>query len=384
MRLEFNLMNRNSPDLTSPQEQLLSVATSGSKLGYRPELDGLRGISIMLVFIYHLYPPIMRGGFLGVDVFFVLSGFLITSLLVQEWEREGSISLKDFYIRRILRLMPAVFTLIVVVGGFSLFFLDKKRAIETYRGIWLTLSYISNWLYAFGYFSVNNPLGITWSLAIEEQFYLTWPLLLSLALRFKLGRRWILTYCLLSLATISLHRKILADYLAPDMLSLYYASDTRADTLLIGCFLGLLISWNILPRNRTVEISVKSLSAASVIFLGYLVGTISWTNLMLYRLGGYTLVALSIALILTVVIIWPPKFALLVLRFGPLVWIGRISYGLYLWHWPVRWFIYQKEAMPASTEQLVAVVVLSLSLTTLSYYLVEKPFLRLKKRFGSV
>lgn len=354
------------------------------KFGYRPELDGLRGISILLVYVHHLYWRLMPGGFLGVDIFFVLSGFLITSLLVEEWSRKGSIRLRDFYVRRALRLMPALFFLILIVGIFAIFFLNDKRAIETYRGIWLTMSYISNWFYAFGYFSANNPLGVTWSLAIEEQFYLTWPLLLSLALRFKLGRRWILTYCVLFLVIISLHRKVLADYLAPDTLRLYYASDTRADTLLIGCFLGLLISWDLFPRNRTFEISVKSLSAASVVFLAYLAGNTSWTNLMLYQRGGYTLVALSIGLILAVVIIWPPKLALLVLKFGPLVWIGRISYGLYLWHWPVRWFVYQKKALPASTEQLVAVAVLSFLLTTLSYYFVEKPFLRWKKRFGSI
>ena len=138
-------MNRISPNLTVPKGQLLPVATSGLKLGYRPELDGLRGISILLVYVHHLYHPIMPGGFFGVDVFFVLSGFLITCLLVQEWEREGSISLKNFYIRRALRLMPAVFTLILVIGGFALIFLDKRRAIETYQGIWLTLSYASNW-----------------------------------------------------------------------------------------------------------------------------------------------------------------------------------------------------------------------------------------------
>jgi len=376
-------MNRISPDLTSPKEQLLSVATSGSKLGYRPELDGLRGISILLIYIHHLYPPLVRGGFLGVDIFFVLSGFLITSLLVEEWNRKGLISLKDFYIRRALRLMPAVFLLIFITATLALIVLDKRIATETYQGIWLTLSYLSNWFYAFGYFSPNNPLGITWSLAIEEQFYLTWPLLLSLALRFKLGRRWILYILALFIALISLHRKILAEHYGPSILRLYYASDTRADTLLMGCLLGLLVSWNLLPHNKKLEISVKSLAAVGVIFLGYLVGTKSWVCLMLYQRGGYTLVALSIAAILTVVIICPPKFALLVLKFPPLVWIGRISYGLYLWHWPIRWFIYPKEALPAS-EQLVAVVVLSLLLTGLSYHFVEKPFLRLKKRFGSI
>jgi len=374
-------MSRISPDSTILKEQRPSVATPAFKLGYHPELDGLRGISILLVYVHHLYHPLMPGGFFGVDAFFVLSGFLITSLLVQEWERGGSISLKNFYIRRALRLMPAVFTLILVIGGFALIFLDKRRAIETYQGIWLTLSYASNWLYAFGYFSANNPLGITWSLAIEEQFYLTWPLLLSLALRFKLGRRWILYILALFIALISLYRKILVEQ-GTNILRLYYASDTRADTLLIGCLVGLLVSWNLLPHNRRLEISMKSLAAVGVIFLGYLVATASWEDLMLYQYRGYTLVALSMGLILVVLVVWPPKVALLVLRFTPLVWIGRISYGLYLWHWPVRWFVYQKAALP-SAAQLVVGVALSLSLTTLSYYFVEKPFLRWKKRFGS-
>jgi peptidoglycan/LPS O-acetylase OafA/YrhL len=356
-----------------------SVVTATLKLGYRPELDGLRGISILLVYLHHIYYPLMPRGFFGVDIFFVLSGFLITSLLLQEWSREGSISLKDFYIRRVLRLMPALFLLILIIGGFALIF--NKRATETYQGIWLSLSYASNWLYAFGYFSPHNPLGITWSLAIEEQFYLIWPLLLTLVLRFKLGRRWILYILILLIAFISLHRKILEEQGA-SIFRLYYASDTHADMLLIGCLVGLLISWNLLPHDRRFKILMKSLAAVAVIFLGYLVGTTSWTYFTLCRCGGYTLVAISIALILTVVITSPPKFALLVLKFAPLVWIGRISYGLYLWHWPVRWFIYPKNGLPTSAGQLLTVVVLSLSLTTLSYYFVEKPFLRWKRRFG--
>ncbi len=352
-----------------------------SKLGYRPELDGLRGISILLVYLHHLYHPIMPGGFFGVDIFFVLSGFLITSLLVEEWNREGSISLKDFYIRRGLRLMPALVLLIIIMGGFAIIFLDKGKALNTYQGIWLTLSYASNWLYAFGHFSASNPLGITWSLAIEEQFYLTWPLLLGLALKFKLGRRWILYLLALTIAIIPLNRKILVEQGA-NVFRVYYATDTRADALLTGCFVGLLVSWNLLAHRKRFEISIKSLAAIAVIFLGYMVSTASWTDLMLYLYGGYTLVSLSIALPLIVLIVWPPKAALLVLKFPPLVWIGRISYGLYLWHWPVREFIYQKKIVPASAAQLMTVVILSLSFTALSYYFVEKPFLRRKKRFS--
>jgi peptidoglycan/LPS O-acetylase OafA/YrhL len=381
-RQEFDLMNRISLDSTSPKEQLLSVAAPESKLGYRPELDGLRGISILLIYIHHLYFPLVPGGFLGVDIFFALSGFLITSLLVEEWNRRGSIRLKDFYIRRALRLMPAVFLLILITGALALI-VDKRTATEIRQGIWLTLSYVSNWFYAFGYFSVRNPLGITWSLAIEEQFYLTWPLLLSLALRFKLQRRWIFYILTFIIAIMPLHRRMLLAQGA-NVLRLYFGSDTRADGLPIGCLVGLLVSWNLLPPKKGFEICMKFLAAVGIIFLGYLVSYPSWMDLLLYRYGGFTLVSLSVALSLIVVILYPPKFALWVLKFRPLVWIGRISYGLYLWHWPVRWFIYLKKALPASTGQLVAAVVLSLLLPTLSYHFVEKPFLRWKKRFGSI
>jgi peptidoglycan/LPS O-acetylase OafA/YrhL len=123
-------MDRIPIDSTIVKEQNQSRPTLALRLGYRPELDGVRGISILLVYFHHLYHPMMPGGFLGVDIFFVLSGFLITSLLMEEWSRDGSISLKDFYIRRVLRLMPALFLLILIIGGFALIFLDKKKTIE--------------------------------------------------------------------------------------------------------------------------------------------------------------------------------------------------------------------------------------------------------------
>lgn len=375
-------MDKVLNDTTIPLEEYHSTRTPSINLQYRPELDGLRGISILLVYVHHLYHPLLPGGFFGVDIFFVLSGFLITSLLLQERNRKGSISLKNFYIRRALRLMPALLLVVLTTGGYALVVLSGKKAIQAYQGIWLTLSYVSNWFYALGRFSAGNPLGITWSLAIEEQFYLTWPVMLYLGLRLKLRRRWILGTLVVIISAVTFHRKILAEHGA-SILRLYYGSDTRADALLIGCLAGLMVSWDLLPHdNKRFQIYIKYLAAIAVIFFAYMVGTASWMDMMLYVQGGYTLIALSAALILIMLIVYPPKGALLILRFTPLVWIGRVSYGLYLWHWPVREFFYPKNKIPDSFVQLLTVMVLSLLLTTLSYYLVEKPFLRFKKRFS--
>jgi peptidoglycan/LPS O-acetylase OafA/YrhL len=186
--------------------------------------------------------------------------------------------------------MSAVFTPPLGPNWFALIFLDKKRIVETYQGIWLTLSYASNWLYAFGYFSADNPLGITWSLAIEEQFYLTWPLLLSLALRFKLGRRWILYILALLISLIFLYRRILVDQ-GTNILRLYYSSDTHADGLLIGCLAGLLISWNLLPNSRRLEVSMKFFVAVGVLFMDIWLG-LHLGDFDVISAWGYTLAAL--------------------------------------------------------------------------------------------
>lgn len=350
------------------------------KLGYRPELDGLRGISILLVFIHHLYYPLMPGGFLGVDMFFVLSGFLITSLLIEEWERHGSINLKNFYIRRAFRLMPAVFLIILSLALYAIFFLDAATADKTYQGIWLTLSYTSNWIYSFDFASADNPLGVTWSLSIEEQFYLLFPLLLTLAFRHGLRRSSVIQMLALSIAVITLNRLFLAETGA-SIPRLYYASDTRADALLIGCLAACVVSWGILSHKR-FGIFFNAFAVFGFGFLCFMAAKASWLDMFLYQ-GGYILVDLSVVSLLIVLVVYKPRIPAIILSFSPLVWIGRISYGLYLWHWSVRYFVYQGKALPSSNLQLIAAIGLSFLLTICSFYCFEKPFLQLKNRYGN-
>lgn len=325
-------------------------------LGYRAELDGFRGISVILVFIHHLYHPLLPGGFLGVDMFFVLSGFLITSLLLEEWHQYDVISLKKFYVRRLLRLMPAIFFLILALMVYALFFLDEPSAAKTFQGIWLTLSYSSNWFYAFNIASADNPLGVTWSLAVEEQFYLIFPVLLCLALKYKFGYRQIIFVLVCFIAGIALHRKILVDNNAMTQ-RLYYSSDTRADALLIGCLVAFLFSQGSSLLKR-FEGYFKIGAVISFAFLFFMVATATSSETILYS-GGYTIVALSVSSILIGLVAYQPKLLIKILSFSPLVWVGRISYGLYLWHWTVRYFIYGDQLLPTYNLQLAIVVFLS-------------------------
>jgi peptidoglycan/LPS O-acetylase OafA/YrhL len=353
--------------------------TSAFKLSYRPELDGLRGIAILLVLGLHFIPDLVPGGFLGVDVFFVLSGFLITSLLLQEWSHRHSISLKDFYIRRVLRLGPGLAAYLLSLGAYAFVFLKKEDALDIYLGIALTLSYVSNWVIAL---KPDFPLGIlaiTWSLAVEEQFYLVWPLILSLLLTLKLNRNWIFIALVLGIVSVAVNRALLWEAGA-SVRRLYYATDTHADGLLMGCLVGCLVSWDLLPKSRWPEVFMKWAALASAFFIVFLVLTTKHANPLLYA-GGFSVAALAMAATLLALLMGPVTQATMILRFRPLVWVGRISYGLYLWHWPVRGLVFGKSAHP-SVKQVIAAVVLSLAITSLSFYLIELPFLRWKKRFS--
>jgi peptidoglycan/LPS O-acetylase OafA/YrhL len=355
------------------------------RLGYRPWLDGLRGVAILLVLGVHLH--LLPAGYLGVDLFFVLSGFLITTLLVEEWQRTGTIHFRRFYLRRLLRLGPAL----LLVCGLCLLatWLLRPNELGPYlRELRVTLCYASNWPTLH---HVPMPtLGFTWSLAIEEQFYLVWPALLYGLLRARLRRRWVLLVVVVGAAAAALLRAWLYCRLpagGPErslgLMRLYVGLDTRADALLVGCFVGLLAAWNLLPRSPTFRRRARGAAVAvALAFLAYE----SSDRFTCWHPFNYTalflLAALAAATLLVGLLVAPPPDLRRILEWRPLVGVGRISYGLYLFHEPViRFLRLEKMGWEAPGETLLAVTV-TVALAGLSFRLVEGPCLRLKSQFG--
>jgi peptidoglycan/LPS O-acetylase OafA/YrhL len=338
------------------------------RLGYRPALDGLRAIAALMVMSFHFHVPGWPGGFLGVDVFFVLSGFLITSLLLEEWQARRSISLRRFYARRALRLLPALLLLLVVCGPFV--------------GIaWIlaSLGYIANWLLAFQIFHVG-PLSHVWSLSVEEQFYLVWPFTLLTLLRSGL-MRWVVFAVTAGLCAGSAALKIVSWSEQNSWYRLYHGSDARADALLVGCVIAMLLAWGWLPRQTWVNRAIQVGAATGILILIALSVTAHIDSRFLYREGGLTLAALSAGAIILCLIRCPIRPLAIALEWPLLVAAGRISYGLYLWHYPISWI-----PSPFGSDlrgQILALSVrtaLSFAAAIASYQLVEQPIMRLKRR----
>jgi len=353
-------------------------------LGYRRWLDGLRGWAILFVLAFHL--GILPGGSLGVDTFFVLSGFLITTLLVEEWQQRGSISLRHFYLRRALRLFPGLFTLLLLYGLTNWWRLPPDEAVAHYWEILVAACYVSNWHTLHG---VNmTGLGHTWSLSAEEQFYLLWPAGLCAMLALRLSRRrivqlvWagIAACVLLRMGMYQMHRGSPGEK-AVAIARMCAGLDTRADSLLVGCLLGLVVTAGALPRSRRFRRAVGSTALLAATGLTYL-ALFSAQTQTAYFLGLFTLVALMVGAIILHMLVAPSRIAVWLLECAPIVRAGRISYGLYLYHMLIIYWMRPVRLGWQHPGNIAAIAVLSLAAALLSYYAIERPCLRLKDRFG--
>jgi len=327
------------------------------------------------------HADLAQGGFLGVDAFFVLSGYLITALLMRERECTGSINLMNFYARRALRLLPAVVVLLVsLLVASRLFGLGD---LVLWRQALIVLSYWPNWASAF---RLTNfyLLSHTWSLGIEEQFYLLWPPLLALLLALGIGRVATLGVVLAGMVSASLTRAMLWES-SFDWPRLYYGLDTRMDSLLLGCLIGLLAAWGWLPKRRPWLVVT---GAATVPAVASLIALIFWAPLpdseALYQ-GVEVLACVAVGIVLVALLASPLSLVARILEQPLLVWIGCISYGLYLWHVPIFRGVLNPVRMTRFGIGGLPLLFLwfggTFAVAATSFYLIERPMLRLKERF---
>lgn len=355
----------------------LHAAEQAPHLPYLPGLDGLRALAVIVVVLYHAGLSVW-GGFLGVESFFVLSGFLITSLLLVEWHHHKRINLSRFWIRRARRLLPALLLVIVAVVGFILLVLPNEA--DGLAGDTLaSLGYFMNWHLILGSTSYFDPfarpplLQHVWSLAIEEQFYLLWPLLFIVGMHFL--RRIGLLVMVLAAALGSTLLMIWLYTPGVDPSRVYYGTDTRATALLLGSALALVWLPGAIPASqcRTVGrvLDVVGLAALAGLLASFLF--VHDYQPWLYQ-GGFA--AVSLATAVTIAAVAHPQSRILpgILGVQPLRWIGQRSYGIYLWHWPIFMVTRPHTDIPLDGWQLFVVrLAIVLIMTELSYRLVEIP-----------
>ena len=332
---------------------------------YRPDIDGLRAIAVMLVVIFHAFPEAMPGGFIGVDIFFVISGFLITGIIVRELDQKR-FSLLAFYNRRIRRIFPALIVVLCVTLVLGWLWMLPAAYAQLSSDVFASAAFFANiaLLLQSGYFDIESakkPLLHLWSLGIEEQFYLIWPLLLMLVARLRLGM--LTAVSAVGIASFVLNVALIGS----NPVATFYLPFTRAWELLAGAALA--CGWNQISQtsaasNRRALFGVLLIATAAAVldtksaFPGW------WA--MLPVAGA--------ALLLSAPAAW---FCQALLASPPMVWVGLISYPLYLWHWPLLVFCGIIKFAPLTLLERGLVVGLSFALAWATYRFVEIPF-----RFG--
>lgn len=354
-------------------------------------LDGVRAIAVLLVLVYHFWPQYLPGGMIGVDIFFVISGYLITALLLREGAYTGKMDIISFWVRRLRRLVPAFALLTLVVGSLALL-VGGDAQVGLGRQILGAFTYSSNWLLIWAgndYFTQTSPELMTnfWSLAVEEQFYLFWPVVMVFVFMFT-AKWWQRALVPGILGALSLLAAVVLGLLGASTTRLYYGTDTHLYGLMLGVLLAMMIPWSMYPP---VDDRLYPL-------VGYGNGIWGWLRQLV---GWVSLVAVvPLALILSDHSSWLMPWGLLVgsllgmgiiqallpdvrggtsglfqglLSLAPLRWIGQRSYGIYLWHWPLMVLAHYTFGAARSPWVNVGVLFLTLIVAGLSYMYVEQP-----------
>ena len=333
--------------------------TSGSKkIG---EIQGLRALAAILVLLFHA--KFISGGFIGVDIFYVISGYLITGLLLEELKAHGGISLKNFYLRRAKRLLPASFLVLFVTAAFAWVILPSISRGSIGRDLVATTLYISNYLFAWWQNDYQNlaatpsPFIHYWSLAVEEQFYLFWPIFLIALSKFKSGRKFLIGFSLVSVLSFLLGFWL--TNVAP--IWAFYSLPTRAWELSIGALIALLPA-----------LQIKSRALATIGISALLLATFWFTSQTAFPAAYALIPVLGTALLISSIGAWPRLLSKLAT--SPLsLWLGKISYPLYLWHWPVLVLPVALLARDLSVSERVVALLATVLLADLTNRFIEEP-----------
>jgi len=363
------------------------------RVPYLPGLDGVRAFAVIAVMIYHGGLSLTPGGFMGVDTFFVLSGFLITSLLVSEWQGTATIRLGAFWARRARRLLPALLLMMLLVAFYASVIVPRG----TYPGLRLdalsTLLYVSNWhfiLSGTNYFAqtgLASPLLHTWSLAVEEQFYFIWPLVVLGLLRLTRSLRVLLVVSCVAAVASAVLMYLLYNPASTNLV--YFGTDTRSQCIFIGAALslGLLM----FPRRAGAAAAGpgamwrpagrRGRSACALIGMGGAAVTLAiwvWTDSLssFPYSGGFFLVGIGTAGVILSVVGAPRSLVPRVLALAPLRYIGQISYGLYIWHWPLFLWVNEARTGLSGYALFAARLAVTFAVAVASYHLVERPIRR--------
>lgn len=344
-----------------------------------PSLDGLRAVSIGFVFLGHVGFDLIPGGF-GVTVFFVLSGYLITTLLRLEIERADRVSLKQFYIRRVFRIWPAFYAVLVVAALLTLLvglgdgFVDPLPFVAEGGHIW---NYFS--IFYRGPETAMEGTGIFWSLAVEEHFYLLLPMLFVLMNHFRLSFRRQAAVLLGLVGVVLVWRCYLVYGAHVSEARTYYATDTRADSLLLGCAMAMFLN----PVLDPVRESARTLRAEAMVGIAMILGSLVYRDFEFREGFRYTIQAAAVLLVMRYLIVVPRSPVGRLMNARPVVWVGKLSYPFYLIHYIVILEIFKHMGVLTTRDRVVCALIaapLALALSWLLQRLLMDPATRFRQR----